>query len=189
MLEIAANECVFHFNKKFLEDPTTPMWVIKTRGKTYYVNHVSANIPWSTKETIDSSHTKGSIKFKKVLIQIDNDNNAELLPLTIKDIARLKTQKYTRILINAIRTVPDYLKSACIAHTKFKEIYGSCGSGPWYVCDIKNPNDLVMLKLAMPPNSFRELQENEVYYKRYDLLDDAEPDEDIEDHFEDIYDD
>lgn len=50
MIEVACRECVFHFNKKHLEDETVPMWVIKTRGKTYYCNHVSANIPWTTKE-------------------------------------------------------------------------------------------------------------------------------------------
>lgn len=189
MLELACREVVFHFNKHHLVDPTTPMWTIKAKGKTYYVNHVSATIPWSTKETVDSPHTKGSIKFKKVLIQIDDDNNAELLPLTIKDIARLKTQQYTRILISAIRTVPDYLKSANIAHTTLKIVYGACGSGPWYICDIKNPNDITLLKLAMPVGSFRELQENEAYYKRYDLLEEAELDEDDEDHFEDLDDD
>lgn len=186
MLELACREVVFHFNKHHLVDPATPMWVLKTKGKTYMVDHVTASIPWSTKETPDNSHTKGAIKFKNALVQIDDNNNAELLPLTIKDIARLKTQQYTRILISAIRTVPDYLKSANIAHTKLKIIYGACGSGPWYICDIKRPNDMVMLKLAMPAGSFRELQENEAYYKRYDLLDEAEIDEDDEDHFEEL---
>ena len=59
-------EIVFHFNKKHLEDPTIPMWVIKCRGDTYYVHHVevSEGIGFSTKETPDNPHTKGSIKFK-----------------------------------------------------------------------------------------------------------------------------
>lgn len=189
MIEIAARECVFHFNKHHLVDPTIPMWVIKTKGKTYMVNHVTAQIPWSTKNTPDNAHTKGAIKFKNTLVQIDDDNNAELLPLTIKDIARLKTKQYTRILISAIRTVPEYLKQVNIAHTKFKVLYGSCGSGPWYICDIKKPDDMVMLKLAMPTSSFREIQENEAYYKMYDNLADVEPGEDDEDHFEDLDDD
>lgn len=69
---------VFHFNKGHLIDPKIPMWVLKLKGKTYYVNHVTANAKWSTKESIDSS-TKGSIKFKNVKVLIDDENNAEIL--------------------------------------------------------------------------------------------------------------
>lgn len=168
MIEIAARECVFHFNKHHLVDPSTPMWIIKTKGKTYMVDHVNANIPWSTKNTPDNVHTKGAIKFKNVLVRIDGDNHAYLDPLKISDIARLKTKQYTRILISAIKMVPDYLEQAKIAHTKFKKIYGSCGSGPWLICDIKDPNAVTMLKLALPAGSWRELLENEQYYKIYD---------------------
>lgn len=66
---------MFHFNKKHLEDPIIPMWVIKCRGDTYYVNHVdvSPGIGFSTKETPEG-RTKGSIKFKAQLI-IEEQNN------------------------------------------------------------------------------------------------------------------
>jgi hypothetical protein len=59
-------EIVFHFNKKFLEDPTIPMWVIKHKGVTHYVNHVIVDegVGFSTKETPNNPHTKGSIKIK-----------------------------------------------------------------------------------------------------------------------------
>lgn len=59
-------EIVFHFNKKHIQDPTIPMWVVKCRGDTHYVDHVdvSPGIGFSTKETPDNPHTKGSIKFK-----------------------------------------------------------------------------------------------------------------------------
>ena len=59
-------EIVFHFNKKHIQDSTIPMWVVKCRGDTYYVDHVdvSPGIGFSTKETPDNPHTKGSIKFK-----------------------------------------------------------------------------------------------------------------------------
>lgn len=70
-------EIVFHFNKKHLEDPTIPMWVIKCRGDTYYVHHVdvSPGVGFSTKETPDNPHTKGSIKLKGMLtIEEDGDN-------------------------------------------------------------------------------------------------------------------
>ena len=59
-------EIVFHFNKKHLQDSTIPMWVVKCRGDTHYVDHVdvSPGIGFSTKETPDNPHTKGRIKFK-----------------------------------------------------------------------------------------------------------------------------
>lgn len=67
---------MFHFNKKHLEDPTIPMWVVKCRGDTYYVNHVevSPGVGFSTKETPNNPHTKGSIKFKANL-GIEEKNN------------------------------------------------------------------------------------------------------------------
>jgi len=78
MLTLTCKNVVFHFNKKHLEDDTVPMWVIKTHGETYYVNHVSGNIPWSTKETPDSTHTKGSIKFRNCKLIIDDENCATI---------------------------------------------------------------------------------------------------------------
>lgn len=69
---------VFHFNKISIENPTIPPWVLKVKGTTYYVKHVTANAPWSTKETPDNQHTKGSLKFKNVSVTIDSDNCAEI---------------------------------------------------------------------------------------------------------------
>ena len=65
---------VFHFNKMHLQDPSIPMWVIKAKGETHYVNHVefSEGIGFSTKETPDNPHTKGSIKIKGRL-KIENE--------------------------------------------------------------------------------------------------------------------
>ena len=67
---------MFHFNKKHLEDSSIPMWVIKTKGLTYYVNHVTSTATWTTKETPDNPATKGSLKFKNVDVTIDEENNA-----------------------------------------------------------------------------------------------------------------
>lgn len=64
---------VFHFNKASVTNPEVPPWVIKAKGNTYYVKHVDANAPWSTKETPDNPHTKGSLKFKNVTLAIDNE--------------------------------------------------------------------------------------------------------------------
>lgn len=87
--ELAAKDCIFHFNKGHLADPTIPMWILKAKGKTFYVNHVECNIPWSTKETPDNPSTKGSIKVKNCLLTIDADNNACLSELTDLDRERL----------------------------------------------------------------------------------------------------
>ena len=70
---------VFHFNKASIADPNIPPWVLKTKGETYYVHHVTADAPWTTKETPDNPHTKGSLKFKNVDVVIDDDNCAEIL--------------------------------------------------------------------------------------------------------------
>ena len=51
------------------------MWVLKMKGKTYYVDHVDADAPWSTKETPGNPHTKGSLKFKHVTVEL-NDGQA-----------------------------------------------------------------------------------------------------------------
>lgn len=64
---------VFHYNKKHNEDSTIPTWVVKHKGETYYVNNIDSNVGFSTKETPDNDHTKGSILFKGIL-QIENNN-------------------------------------------------------------------------------------------------------------------
>lgn len=67
---------VFHFNKKFLEDNRIPMWVVKHKGQTYYVHHMTVlpNVGFSTKETPDNEHTKGSLKIRgKLKIYQEND--------------------------------------------------------------------------------------------------------------------
>ena len=75
-MNIIAKECIFHFNRAHISDPTIPMWVIKAKGETHYVHHVTANCPWSTKETPNNPSTKGSLKFKNCEISIDQDLNA-----------------------------------------------------------------------------------------------------------------
>lgn len=72
---------MFHFNKGHLTDPTIPMWVVKTKGQTYYVKHVDVDCPFSTKETPDNPSTKGSLKFKNCRLEIDDDLNASIKSL------------------------------------------------------------------------------------------------------------
>lgn len=65
---------IFHFNKKHLEDPTVAMWVIKSKGETFYVHHLESKIGFSTKETPESNHTKGSLKLRGKLVIIENED-------------------------------------------------------------------------------------------------------------------
>ena len=67
-------DIIFHFNKGHLADPAIPMWVLKAKGQTYYVNHVDCSVPWSTKETPDNPSTKGSIKIKNCNLEIVDGN-------------------------------------------------------------------------------------------------------------------
>lgn len=78
ILDIITKEAIFHFNKGHLADPSIPMWVIKTKGETYYINHMTADCPWSTKETPDNPSTKGSLKFKNCRIVIDENLEATI---------------------------------------------------------------------------------------------------------------
>ena len=164
---------MFHFNKKHLEDQTIPMWVLKFHGETLYVNHVDCSIPWSTKETPDNSHTKGSIKVKEVLLQIDDDNCATLSKLTFVDKIRLRNQKLgiTRIIVkegNDYWKFKEALKQYKIKHGPIKGIGGACSS-TFFIADILEKSQFTMLGLAMSVcPSFRILKPNEGYYKYYD---------------------
>lgn len=70
-------QIVFHFNKAHLADPKIPMWVVKVKGETHYIDHVDSNVGFSTKETPDNEHTKGSIKFKDRSIEIYTKDNKQ----------------------------------------------------------------------------------------------------------------
>lgn len=68
----------FHFNKKHLEFPWIPMWVLKTKGTTFYCDHIDAKCHWTTREAPDNPHTKGSIRFRNVSLTIDSSGIATL---------------------------------------------------------------------------------------------------------------
>lgn len=161
-------ECVFHFNKKHLEDSTIPMWVLKFHGETYYVNHVECNVPWSTKETIDNPHTKGSIKVKEVLIAIDENNEAKLTNLTIFDKIRLRNQKLgiTRVMFRPNCQFHKALQKNEYKHSPFKNILGRCATG-FVICDLLDKRELTFATLKYG-EEFRALMPNESYYQEYD---------------------
>lgn len=170
MIEYACKDLVFHFNKKHLEDETIPMWVVKSKGETFYVNHVECNVPWSTKETPDNVSTKGSIKVKDCLLAIDDDNCATVVKLTAHDKIRLHNaaKGITRIISpwSGKSSVENAIKQSGIKHGPFKKIGGSCGS-MFFVTDIMNKSELTMLTLSVS-DKFRILMPNEKYYQDYD---------------------
>lgn len=167
-IEYACRDVVFHFNKRHLEDETVPMWVLKTHGETFYVNHVDCEIPWSTKETPDNNHTKGSIKVKDALMRIDKDNTATLTKLTVFDKIRLRNQKLgiTRIMFSPNKTMHLALKNKEFKHSPFKFISARCSS-TYIVCDLLNKSDATFATLKYG-NDFRVLMPNEYYYQEYD---------------------
>ena len=181
--EYACKDLVFHFNKKHLEDPTIPMWVIKTRGESFYVEHVTCELPWSTKETPDNSHTKGSIKIKKCLLTIDENNCATISKLSEDDEQRLSGRKKTvRIITKYGRALRKFLENK--QHSPIKTFGGAC-STTWYVCDIQDERVLTLAKLVL--DDVRVLMPNEDYYRWYDQFDDTDVDIDSIDTWEDLY--
>ena len=167
-IEFSCKEVVFHFNKAHLTDQTIPMWVLKFHGETYYVNHVDCNIPWSTKETPDNSHTKGSIKVKEALVTIDDDNNAILTTLTFIDKIRLRNQKLgiTRIMFKPGSEMHKALQNKEFKHSSFKIIAGACTT-TFIICDMLEKSEVTFASLKY--DDFRILQPNEGYYKEYDM--------------------
>ena len=143
------------------------MWVVKAHGVTFYVNHVTSEMPWSTKETPDNDKTKGSIKFKKCKLTIDSDNNATISKVGIAD-AWLKhpERRAGRILMRADNALHEALKAGEFQHSKIKEVTGACHSS-FAICDIRDEHELTLMALKYA-GAFRILAPNEIYYKEYD---------------------
>jgi hypothetical protein len=179
---------VFHFNKKHLEDQTIPMWIIKLKGESYYVDHVDCSVPWSTKETPENSHTKGAIKIKNCLVQIDESNCATIKTLTKTDEIRIsnKEKGITRVIVSESNfggiKLRDTLKTSNIKHGPIKTLGGSC-TRIMYITDIFKESDVTYLALVLSETDFRVLKPNEGYYIRYDNddLDDDYYDDDEDD--------
>jgi hypothetical protein len=143
------------------------MWVVKTHGETFYVEHVDCSVSWSTKETPDNSHTKGSIKVKDCLLVIDDANCATISKLSVFDKVRLENQKrgITRIITYRGNELKDSLKNHKVKHGPIKTIGGAC-STTFYITDIYNEQDVTLLILVV--TGLRKLMPNEPYYKTYD---------------------
>ncbi len=186
MKEIFCDEVVFHFNKKHLEDSSVPMWTLKTKGTSLYVNHVDCQCSWSTKETSSNPHTKGSIKVKNAILIINDFNEAQLRPGTPADKLRIKRQDqgWVRVVWGRSNEVEikKYLKDSSIKHSAIKRILGVCGS-VYYITDIHGPENVTAMELSLWAK-FRKLMPNEPLYQSYEkgYLDRDEEDEDDDDN-------
>lgn len=143
------------------------MWVIKFKGKSLYVNHVEADIPWSTKETPDNEHTKGSIKFKNCLCTIDENNCASLTVLTEEDKIRLGAVPKQPSIIwyeGYDIDMEEILSEKGIEHQGVLKTSGECTTQK-QMAGIYKEADLTMLMLLIP--GLRILNENEMYYRNY----------------------
>ena len=177
-IELACKDAVFHFNKGHLKDPTIPMWVVKAKGESYYVDHVECELPWSTKETPDNAHTKGSIKVKRCLITIDDDNCANITQLTKEDEQRLSGQKKTfRVITSFGKQLKLFL--ATQKHGRIHMEGGGCGTA-WFITELYSERVLLLAQLVV--RDLRVLKPNEDYYKWYEADDEEEWDR------EDLYD-
>ena len=144
------------------------MWVLKFHGETLYVNHVECQIPWSTKETPDNPHTKGSIKVKDCLLRVNDDNEATISTLTLIDKIRLRNQKLgiTRIMFRPSSEIHKALQKNEYKHSPFKNILGRCATG-FVICDLLDRRDLMLAGLKYTKD-FRIVKPNESYYQMYD---------------------
>ena len=181
---------VFHFNKKHLEDTSIPMWILKIKGETYYVDHVDCRKGFSTKETPDNSHTKGAIKIRDCLVTFDTENTAVITELTQEDRIRLGGKNFTRIITSYGSKLRSALAQMNATHSKIKSIGGGC-STTWYVTDVYGKNAMLMLDLAMQGADLRTLKANEEYYRLYERYKDNSDDWIDEDEidWEDLYED
>ncbi|VDM10415.1 unnamed protein product [Wuchereria bancrofti] len=115
-------------------DPTIPQWVIKTKGQTFYVNHLESNVGFSTKETPDNPHTKGIDftfehpdragpwhSFSNYVVLLSTKNEKELIDLIEK--CEQKNLKYSAFRepdlgnsVTAIAIEPSEVTQKLVAH-------------------------------------------------------------------------
>jgi len=135
-----------------------------TKGKTYYVDHVEANIPWTTKETPKNVRTKGALKFKNALLRLEN-GSAKIDILTEEDKQRLDALMPVRIAFHYKNELLWLLKHNGIEHGPCKNFKGHCG-GNTFVIEIAK-EDLTILALVYP-NKFYILNETDIWYNWYE---------------------
>lgn len=148
MIEIAAKQAIFHFNKKHLSDATIPPWVVKCNGETFYLNHVTCAMPWSTKESPHSA-TQGAIKLKNCHIQINHENHAIIQPLTQEDHARIKQLPPEPILIGWTSAADHGKLLDHVRHGALQFLEGPGCTSDWWVCELYSEEDWTWVQLQL----------------------------------------
>jgi hypothetical protein len=77
-LTLEAPSIDFHFNKGSIEFPFLPSWIIKCKGKTFYMNHVDFDCVGTTRETPEHPSTKGSMRFRQCSLELRADGSASI---------------------------------------------------------------------------------------------------------------
>ena len=72
-----------HFNKVSLEFSFMPAWVLKAQGKQYFVSHLEATVPWSTRELPEGS-TRGMIRLRNSDVTINKECVATVHSSTVE---------------------------------------------------------------------------------------------------------
>lgn len=157
------------------------------KGQTYYVEHVTASVPWTTKETPDNVRTKGAIKFKDCNLLILEGNTAVINPLTDADRARIRHQSrgLVRIMVSPIdlAKIMETIRFQDMWHGPTKMIGGGCGSRS-YLLDIKEKEMLILT--LKHRDDFQIVPPNHHYFKMYD--DDAAREISLKENYDDAED-
>ena len=163
------------------------MWCLKTKGESFYINHVDCSVPWSTKETPDNPSAKGSLRVKNCHLVIDDDNNATLSPLTQEVRDRLNGKKEPiRLITSKGNQLREALRNHNIKHGGMITVFGGGCSTNWYVVSIFDEKDFLFLSLTV--DGIRKLMPNEDYHKRYSDNTDGYDLTSEEDYEEELYD-
>lgn len=64
-----------HYNRGSNEFPQLPMWVVKAKGRSFYVHHITSDAPWTTREKPDAS-TRGMLRFRRVRLSLTEGGEA-----------------------------------------------------------------------------------------------------------------
>ncbi|MGI4851473.1 MAG: hypothetical protein ACRYGR_05980 [Janthinobacterium lividum] len=67
----------FHFNRGSLEHPDLPTWILKAKGRTYYIRHFHSEAPFDTRETPEGS-TRGMLRFRDCDLALLPDGTASI---------------------------------------------------------------------------------------------------------------
>ncbi len=78
-LEMKSKRVDFSYNRGHNEFPFLPRWIVKMKGKTYYVDHIDSKVGFNTRE-LEEGSTRGMLRFNNCLISISADKVATIIP-------------------------------------------------------------------------------------------------------------